>query len=244
METHEMALLLREIQGLREKINDLCDKVEPPKKQELNRSERINELAASWAKATLSYEEIGANRKGIDGDYPDLPYILTKVQKPLAENGLCIYPHTEKINEEIFLITELLHASGQWLSTRIQLILTGTDKENNKAIAIHKRNQVMTLLNIYPGERDMEDDDGDAQSEKNYIASIKAHSSPHKKRNKEVISKEQYDQVLYILQDYPQLAEQLKEKYTITSLKDLPKENFIEEIERLRFVKEQLKAAR
>ena len=243
MDSIELLKILEALEEQKKILNRLLDKAEPSRDEEY-RSFEINELATSLAKASLSYESIGVNRKGVDGDYPDLPYILTKVQKALAEQGLSIYPRTQKINGETFLITELLHSSGQWISTSIQLILTGTDKDNNRTIAIHKRNQVMTLLNIYPGEKDMDDDDGDEQSEKNYIASIKSHNLPNKKRSKEVITKEQYDQVLYVLQDYPQLAEQLKEKYTITSLKDLPKETFIEELEKLRHIKEQLKSAK
>jgi hypothetical protein len=203
-------------------------------------SELVNELASALAKARLGFEEVGANKKGMDKNWADLPYVLGKVNHGLAVNGLSFVQYTTiEDDSSTILVTKLMHASGQWICSRLRLILGDTDKGNDRSLQINKRMQALALLGIWPLEDKL--DDGDMELEEKVISGM---FDPHvkiTKKSKEVISKEQYEQVLHELEGWPKIAKGIMDLYDITTLRDMPKENFITDVERIRKLKIDLK---
>lgn len=204
-------------------------------------SESVNELATSLAKARLGFEEVGANKKGMDKNWADLPYVLQKVNKGLGTNGLSFVQYTtiEDDNSTI-LVTKLMHGSGQWICSRLRLILGGTDKNNDRTLQINKRMQALALLGIWPLE-DRLDDGGDQEMEDKIVEGMFEVHATSKKKVKEVLTKEQYEQVLHELEGWPSVAKGIMQRYDIQTLKDMPRENFIADVERIRKIKLDLK---
>lgn len=204
-------------------------------------SENTNELAGSLAKARLAFEEIGANKKGMDRNWADLPYVLSKVNKGLASNGLSFVQYTTiEDDSSTILVTKLMHGSGQWICSRLRLILGDTDKGNDRTLQINKRMQALALLGIWPLE-DTLDDGGDMELEEKVISGMFDPHVKSNKKSKEVISKEQYEQVLHELEGWPKIAKGIMDLYDITTLRDMPKDNFITDVERIRKLKLDLK---
>ncbi len=204
-------------------------------------SESTNELAGSLAKARLEFDEIGANKKGHDRNWADLPYVLGKVNKGLANNGLSFVQYTTiEDDSSTILVTKLMHASGQWICSRLRLILGDTDKGNDRTLQINKRMQALALLGIWPLE-DKLDDGGEQELEDKIVQGMFDPYEKVTKKSKEVLTKEQYDQVLHELEGWPKIAKGIMERYDITTLKDMPKDNFITDVERIRKLKIDLK---
>lgn len=233
MDSAEMIKLLSYLDDLKKYIASLS--FEKPRFEYA--SEQINEIAGALAKARLGFEKIGANKKGFDKSFADLPYILSKVNDGLASNGVSFYQYTTiEDDSSTILVTKLIHSSGQWICSRLRLILGETDKGNDRTLQINKRMQALAILGIWPLEDDL-DDGGDMEMEDKVI---KGMFDPHvkiQKKSKEVLTKEQYEQVLHELEGYPRIAKGIMELYDITTLKDMPKDNFIQDVERIRKIK-------
>jgi hypothetical protein len=133
-----------------------------------------------------------------------------------------------------------MHSSGQWLCSRLRLILGSTDKGNDRTLQINKRMQALALLGIWPLE-DKLDDGGDDEMEQKIVEGMfEVHKSSEKKV-KETLTKEQYEQVLHELEGWPSVAKGIMQRYDIQTLKDMPRENFITDVERIRKIKIDLK---
>ena len=161
MDTIELLEIKKELKELKTYIGSLS--FEKPRFE--YSSELINELAGAFAKARLSLEKIGANKKSYDKSFADFPYIINQVNDALAGNGLSFYQYTTiEDDSSCMLVTKLIHSSGQWICSRSRLILSDTDKNNDRTLQINKRMQALALLGIWPME-DLLDDDGDQEME-------------------------------------------------------------------------------
>lgn len=237
MDNVALLKVLESIEGLKSYIKTL--NFEKPKFE--YSSESVNELAGALAKARLGFEEVGANKKGVDKNFADLPQILTKVNKGLGTNGLAFVQYTTIEDDEgTILVTKLMHSSGQWIASRLRLILGETDKGNDRTLQINKRMQALALLGIWPIE-DVMDDGGDQEMEDKILGGMFQVHETDNKKSKEVLTKEQYAQVLHELEGWPAIAKGILQRYDIQTLKDMPKDNFIPDVERIRKLKIDLK---
>jgi len=232
MDSIELLELKKEIKDLKQFISELS--FESPRFEYT--SEHINELAGAFAKARLGFEKIGANKKSFDKSFADFPYIISKVNDALASNGLAFYQYTTiEDDSSCMLVTSLIHSSGQFINSRVRLILSDTDKNIDRTLQINKRMQALALLGIWPLE-DTLDDGGDAEYEAKIIGEMVG-TEVSTKKSKSVITKEQYDMLIKELEGEPEIAKMIMKRYDITVLKDMPKESFIEDIERIRKIK-------
>lgn len=233
MDTIELLEIKKELKDLRAFLSGLS--FERPRF--VYQSENINELAGAFAKARLGFEKIGANKKSFDKSFADFPYIISKVNDALASNGLAFYQYTTIEDDSgCMLITSLIHSSGQYIKSRIRLILSDTDKNNDRTLQINKRMQALALLGVWPME-DVLDDDGDQEMETKITQGMFEGVEVSNKKNKETLTKEQYQMVLKELEGWPEVAKGIMKRYDITTLKDMPKEHFIEDVERIRKIK-------
>ncbi len=233
MDTLELLELKREIKELRTYIGSLS--FEKPTFKYT--SECIDQLATSFAKARLGFEKIGANKKGYESKFADFPYVISKVNDALAHNGLAFYQYTTNEDDSsCMLVTSLIHSSGQYINSRVRLILSDTDKNIDRTLQINKRMQALALLGIWPLEDNL-DDNGDQELEDKLIDGMFSGVEISAKKSKDVVTKEQYEMIMQELKGWPEIAKAIFKRYDITTLKDMPKENFIEDIERVRKIK-------
>lgn len=234
MEAREVLELINRIDKLEATIQELIT-IASKTKEKAHRSENIADVAAAVALAQVEFEAIVPTKRSIDGSFADIGDIYKAISNALSKQGLKLIQRTQKRDEGFMLYTELLHKSGQWLSSEVQIILAATDKETGSHLDFHKRHQALSLLGIYPTGEGSFDDNGDAQYEKDIIKD--AHSvtqAAPKKKHWETITKDQYNDLIETLEAYPQIASDIMERYGITTLKDMPKKQFSEDMKLVR----------
>ena len=130
----------------------------------LKRSEHINELATSLAKAQAAMQDASKTSTNpfFHSKYADLASVWEACRKPLSANGLSVV-QTIEINAGPFvkgriLESTLMHTSGQWLSSEIDLLpKEETEQALGSAITYSRRYALAALVGICP-----DDDDGEA----------------------------------------------------------------------------------
>lgn len=88
------------------------------------KSETIGKLAEALAKAQQEMES--AKKDSINpffkSKYADLAAVIEAIQVPLSKNGLSYVQYVDEENDKQYLVTELLHTSGEWIHGRVKLI--------------------------------------------------------------------------------------------------------------------------
>lgn len=138
----------------------------------VSRSEQINELAAALAKAQGQFPKVRksktANVKHKNGggehsySYADLADVLEAVRKPLSETGLALLQLIEPAERHLFLRTQLLHTSGQFLDS-VYPLPAGLDAQGmGSAITYARRYTISAMLGIAAED----DDDGQGANDR------------------------------------------------------------------------------
>ena len=124
--------------------------------------ENVNELATALIEAQ---KEMGAAKKGSDNPffkskYADLASVIEAIKEPLLNNDICYVQMVEAEANQNFLITKLIHTSGQSLSGRMLIRPTKEDMQGlGSAITYARRYGLQAIVGL-PAE----DDDGNAAS--------------------------------------------------------------------------------
>ena len=120
-----------------------------------------NELARALAKAQGQMKP--AEKTGFNEHrkyhYVELAGIVGAARKPLAENGLSFVQYFESHGESDYLITMLLHESGQSLRSRLKLLPTNDYHALGSAVTYSRKYALASMLGIVA---EGEDDDGEA----------------------------------------------------------------------------------
>ncbi len=116
------------------------------------------QLNEALAKAKLAFEPIVADETAafntksggrIEFDYADLGDIIPAVTKALSENGLAIASQPLLIGDKMFLVTRLLHSSGESLEAYYPLPDPGLDpKGYGSQLTFGRRYNQLCLLDI------------------------------------------------------------------------------------------------
>lgn len=90
----------------------------------MKHSEAINELAAALAKAQGAMGNAPFNKTNphFKSKYADLASVRDAVTPHLAANGLSLVQTTMPGNGSMLVVTSLIHASGQWISSEYPVI--------------------------------------------------------------------------------------------------------------------------
>lgn len=125
-------------------------------------SEQINEIAAALAKAQAGY---GGARKDATNPhfrskYATLASIFEAVLPSLNANGLCLVQGTQApaTTGGISVITRLIHTSGQWIETEVNVPVVKPDAQAVGSAITYGRRYGMALVGICAED----DDDGNA----------------------------------------------------------------------------------
>ncbi len=121
----------------------------------------MNELFAALAKAQamITSAPKDANNPFFKSQYTTLDACWTVARIPLSSNGLCVIQTIKQENEKIYLTTILGHASGQFISSTLPLLLVKTDPQSlGSMIQYMKRYSFCAIVGISSGDID---DDGE-----------------------------------------------------------------------------------
>jgi len=126
-------------------------------------SDTIAEVASALADATAQLENISKAHKATAGKarytYANIADVLRTVRPALASQGLAIVQGQDITDEQVVVVTRLVHRSGEWMETdcRVPVDRQGGIQGTGSALTYARRYAVLGLLGIAA-----EDDDGRA----------------------------------------------------------------------------------
>lgn len=120
----------------------------------------LNELLAALAKAQGQISHAKKDKKNpfFKSSYADLSSVWEACREPLASNGLSVIQTVEGSKTEMFLVTWLGHSSGQWIKSKLPMMLQKFDPQSQgSAITYARRYALSAMVGICAEE----DDDGE-----------------------------------------------------------------------------------
>jgi len=127
----------------------------------MQHSEQVTELFTALSKALGEIESIPLNRTNphFKSKYADLAITIEKSKPSLMKHGLMLIQAVENEGTKYVVESLITHSSGQWLKSRVELILTKQDMQGlGSATTYAKRYAAQSLLFVAGDE----DDDGNA----------------------------------------------------------------------------------
>ena len=222
---------LEELKKLNDHIDQEVEKRTNLTEKPRYRSSDIDSLAASLSKAQGEYPPIPYNRTNAswNDDYSDLDIVMKYIRPILSKYELALNQWTELTADGgTILHTEVMHSSGQWKESRIKIIPTRNDQKTFDSIMSDMRRQQSLAMLGVTLQGDPKDDAGDIANE----ASFEEISVPVQKKlvrskaSYECITADQLEELERTLEDYPDLCEELMNKYELRALSDMPKSKF------------------
>lgn len=128
----------------------------------MERSEEIRDIAMALSKFQGEVPTVlkASTNPFFKSKYADLSIIMETVKEYLSKNGLSI-TQTLEPSEKVRLATTLIHTSGQWISSTIELLPKDvTPQAYGSAITYARRYALSALIGVVSDE----DDDGNAAS--------------------------------------------------------------------------------
>lgn len=139
-------------------------------------SEQINEIAAALAKAQSGMKNAALNKVNphFKSKYADLAGIRDTVIPSLAANGIAAVQTLDTfIGDGVhapYVITRLVHASGQWIESRCPIQAGKNMQEMGSAITYARRYSLSAICGIAADE----DDDANAVAQPTKAEPVKA----------------------------------------------------------------------
>lgn len=127
----------------------------------MQHSEQVTELFTALSKALGEIESIPLNRTNphFKSKYADLAITIEKSKPSLMKHGLMLIQAVENEGTKYVVESMITHSSGQWLKSKVELILTKQDMQGlGSATTYAKRYAAQSLLFVAGDE----DDDGNA----------------------------------------------------------------------------------
>jgi hypothetical protein len=208
-----------------------------------NRSESVNELFTSLAKAQSEMKTAGLDSENpyFKSRYADLAAVVAASRPSLTKNGLSVIQQVvTDDNGATFLHTILGHSSGQWIETIMRVLPPKNDIQTfGSLLSYLRRYSYSALVSVVCAD---EDDDGERAVATSRETFAKGTALNHKYNPKEeasgVISADQREELEYELSEYPDIAEMILEGMRIQSIADLPSSKYRAAITRVREIKQ------
>ncbi len=206
------------------------------------RSSEIKDLATALAKAQAEYHVADLNKSNpyFKSKYADLMSVVQASRPALTKNGLSVVQNIlHQDDGASVLYTILLHVSGQYIESRMRIIPPKNDIQTISSYTTYlKRMAYAALVGVVTGE---DDDDGEISMMPHRDISTKGtalNTNYNPRENPaEVVSKDQHEELLYELEGYPDIAEQILFGLKIQTLQDMPKAKYQASINRIREIK-------
>lgn len=192
-------------------------------------SENINELITALVKAQghIKHAYKNSSNPFHKSKYADLEGVINTCKPHLTENGLSVVQGTTWMDGEEFLVSTLYHTSGQWLRSYYKLSIPAnaknTEQAKGSAITYGRRYCLASLLMIAQS-----DDDA------NEIHEVL-----------EPISDKVADALIKRVKSYPNdyqpiVGQEIKKRFKVSKIKDLPEKHFEELIQMLDKIEQEL----
>lgn len=136
-------------------------------------TDQNNELFSALAKAQLEIRPAAFDKKNpiFNSKYATLASVWDACREPLSKNGLAIVQFVLNEGDEVFVSTTLGHSSGQWVASRLRLILLPSKTKDGRempvsmqtigsAITYARRYALSAMVGVVSDE----DDDGNIGS--------------------------------------------------------------------------------
>lgn len=192
-------------------------------------SNDISSLAAALAKAQGEFEIAGKSSANpfFKSKYADFTAIVNASRPALVKNGLSVVQsvYNTSANDNSYLITILLHSSGQWIMSKAKHNPAKNDVQSLSSYNTYlKRMCYSSLVGVITGD---EDDDGNAASS----------SSHNTYRQTDKINATQLAVITNKIGEHLDIAVRLKNGYNVETLSDLPSDKFNFIIDRIDDIK-------
>lgn len=198
-------------------------------------SDSINELATALAKAQGEMPVAYKNSKNpfFKSMYADFESITNACVPSMSKYGLSFF---QSINEEegnSYLITVVMHSSGQWIRSRARIKPAKDDVQAFSSYNTYlKRICLSSIIGIATGEAD---DDGES--------SVSRASTPYQQPTQQIIiekiSKDQLEQLEHDLDGYPEIKTKVIAALNLERLSDMPRPAFLKALNRIRELAQQ-----
>lgn len=210
----------------------------------LYRSGEIDKHMGALAKAQGAYKPLISNENAPGGKFANLKAILDAVREALSANGLAFYQYIELLDEGSgagLLKSVLGHESGQYISSCARVVTGKTDRQTGNIYEIHKRFHALMLLGIAPSDNDplSFDDNGTELSDQSLVDRIRKPKEPKREvpDSNDVINNDQYSELMIELDGYDDIAKDIMEVYNISTIADLPRDEYHKAQAKIRRIK-------
>lgn len=215
------------------------------------KSIELNELFTALAKAQSDMEIAGLTNTNpfFKSKYADLAEVVKSSRPSLTKHGLSVVQQITTTEVGMELVTVLGHSSGQWISSVMPINPAKSDAQSiGSYITYLRRYSYAALVGVVVGD---EDDDGEAAMDRN-ITQVKARPiQPEKKQvapatkqeatiDQEVVTKEQYDDLMFELEGHPDIALDILTKMHLKSFKEFPRSKYQDGVRKIRDIKSKL----
>jgi len=175
-------------------------------------SESIGKLAEALAKAQSTMVEAKEDSKNpfFKSNYADLTSIWRACKESLTTQGLSISQVTGFVDGQVFLVTTLLHSSGEWMKGFYPLYLGKQDPQAvGSAITYARRYALAAIVGVC---KEGEDDD--------------AEKAQDRKAPKELITDEQLKSLIKAVGSDTEAKDIILKRFAAKAFNEIPKENF------------------
>lgn len=149
----------------------------------MKHSEELKDIATALAKAQgqINDAKKDSDNAYFNSKYADLAAVWRACRQALSSNGLSVSQGNEEINGKMYLVSLLMHESGQWIRSEIECPLPSKDAEEyNKQGKLIKKNVLHAIasamtytrriaLSAIVGVAPDDDTDDDAESTREAI---------------------------------------------------------------------------
>jgi len=216
-----------DVEALDCKLDELCHildvkfehkdfKIQPKEvtmeKENAKHSADIKELVVALAKAQKDIKpaRVDGYNPHFKSKYASFASCMKACKEPLADNDIVVTQYCETIDEQLTLVTMLIHTSGQWMKSEFPVISARKDSQAiGSALSYAKRYGLCGMVGIVVAG---EDDDGNAAVEL------------------ETISDAQYQELELAIGDNIAMRKNMlaymKTKYNVDTLLDMPVEMY------------------
>ena len=106
----------------------------------------------------------GSTNPHFNSKFADLADIKDPADPALAKHGLVLTQHPETIDGELYLTSRLMHVSGEWQESTMELYVPKSDAQSaGSALTYGKRQAYTAITGVAPRG---EDDDGQAATDR------------------------------------------------------------------------------
>ena len=175
-------------------------------------SENVGKLAEALSKAQSSMTEAKEDSKNpfFKSNYADLTSVWRACKDSLSNNGLAISQVTGFMEGQLFLVTTLIHSSGEWMKGYYPLYLSKQDPQAvGSAITYARRYALAAIVGVC---KEGEDDD--------------AEKAQDRKAPKEMISDDQLKQLIKAVGTDTEAKDIILKRFSVKAFNEIPKESF------------------